>query len=706
MIPENIWSYNNNEGFFRKTFRIDEDIKTAYARIYVDTGYELWLNGRFVATVDEWVNTRDYNVRLFLCKGENTIAVHGLNHGGHRGLAFEISVNGKTLAVTDHSWKSCDEQKWGWQLPDYDDSRWAAPHVLDMSAAGAPQWTTRPGSDPERIVPALDCSMFFGGNIPKTCASPYYTAKAIDYTPDDKVLELMGHRYKEFTQTPHLPEIHIPKVISCTAVQNADGIVIAETSRYTGEEFVLDFGRETVGYLRMKIKSANSVSLRIHYAETLDAAMSEVPRDRLQNRMQSEEYRLFGGVHEFEARTRIGFRYARVEVFDTGAETVVSDFSLRTELYPVARRGDIECESEELNIIWQMGERTRRYCMHEWYFDDPTRDRFLWGGDARMEVLINYYTFGDTALFEYSWDSLASCQFECGGIPAVYGQGASMLWDYVAMYIIAFYDYYMYTGNTSFALKHIDTIVKATDYLASLADDTCLINIPANPLGKKWMVVLNNETGYDPFLNELYVRCLKTAQIFAEISGRNEKAKDYEAMYAKALDALVKSDYENRLFELHDDTEHCTIHYELAELDAKYGRIDKMLDRIYKYWRPMAECGADCMYEGMYGAIAPVAVRTDKTPNNTSYCHAWTGSPTVLMPLGFLGIKPIEPGFKKVAIKPNTGPLKYAKCVVPTPYGEIAVYAENDVIKYHLPQGVTAVINNIVTTGDGEIRIG
>ena len=106
MKPENLWGSNPNENFFRKTVHLMRTPKNAYARIYVDTGYELFINGRYVARVDEWCNTRDYNVRLFLNEGDNLIAVHALNHGGHRGLAFELAVDGESALASDGTWKT------------------------------------------------------------------------------------------------------------------------------------------------------------------------------------------------------------------------------------------------------------------------------------------------------------------------------------------------------------------------------------------------------------------------------------------------------------------------------------------------------------------------------------------------------------------------------------------------------------------------
>ena len=225
--------------------------------------------------------------------------------------------------------------------------------------------------------------------------------------------------------------------------------------------------------------------------ETLDEAMSEPSRDQNLNKMLREEYRVFGGVQEVESRMRVAFRYVRVEFYDAAAPVTASDFAVRTTLYPVSRRGYFACDDADLTKVWQMGERTQHFCMQEYYLDAPKRDRFMWTGDTRMQALVNYYTFADTKLFEFCWDELARTQYPGGGISSAYGEGCSMLWDYTAWYVIAYYDEYMYSGRADFALKNIDSIEKCVDYLMSLADESGMINVPKNPLGRLWMVVLN-----------------------------------------------------------------------------------------------------------------------------------------------------------------------------------------------------------------------
>ena len=102
VIP--IWGGCAGEAFFRRKFTLGENFSRAVVRIFADTGFELFLNGRPVAFVDEWNNTRDYDVTPFLQKGENLVAVHGLNHSGHRGFSFELCCGGRQVLVSDESW--------------------------------------------------------------------------------------------------------------------------------------------------------------------------------------------------------------------------------------------------------------------------------------------------------------------------------------------------------------------------------------------------------------------------------------------------------------------------------------------------------------------------------------------------------------------------------------------------------------------------
>ena len=692
MQLKNIWGSDKNENFFRKKIDLASAPQKAYARIYVDTGYELFINERFVASVDEWGNTRDYEVSKFLKSGSNIIAVHALNHAGHRGFAFELVSDGKSVLTTDGTWKTMPKERWGWYLNDFDDADLGFASVLDLSAAGEPQWHTLPGSEPDRIIPTLDCSQFFKGNIPKTCRSPYWQNSDLEYKYNDSVFEIMGEDYRDYICTPTLPDICADcDILHCDGTENTVPVKIKNTQRYTGPSFVVDFKGEVCGYFRMKLSSQRPLSFRLYYGETINEALSEPPRDVCQNRMLKEEFRLFEGETEFESRMRVAFRYVRVEFFDCGAKVVADGFSVRTRLYPVDKRGYFSCSDDELKKVWEMGEKTLHLCMQEYYLDAPKRDRFLWTGDARLESLINYHTFADTALFEFCWNELSRVQYENGAVPSAYGEGNSVLLDYVAWYVIAFYDYLMYVGNKEYVTEHKENIFRATDYLSSLCGENGLIFVPKNPLGRLWMVELNEFVGEDPYLNELYKRCLETSAIVAELASDNEAKDKYLSLLKNIEKPLGKLLSDNNLIKTFDESGHTQIQYELAECELLSGNITAMVDRIKKYWCSMISSGSDCLHECTIVTGKHTRIDSTDEPNPAySYCHGWTAAANILLPMGIAGVRPTDVGFKKVQICPTFDVLESFKCAVPTPYGEIALKYENGILRYCIPDGIDA----------------
>jgi hypothetical protein len=66
-----------------------------------------------------------------------------------------------------------------------------------------------------------------------------------------------------------------------------------------------------------------------------------------------------------------------------------------------------------------------------------------------------------------------------------------------------------------------------------------------------------------------------------------------------------------------------------------------------------------------------------KYKHNIGWTHAWSASPAHVIPRKLVGIEPIEPGFGKVRIRPQLGPLTEASMKLPTIRGDIVVKIEN-----------------------------
>jgi len=84
-----------------------------------------------------------------------------------------------------------------------------------------------------------------------------------------------------------------------------------------------------------------------------------------------------------------------------------------------------------------------------------------------------------------------------------------------------------------------------------------------------------------------------------------------------------------------------------------------------------------------------------KYKNNLDWNHAWGAAPANIIPRFILGVRPLEPGFKKVLIQPQPGPLERVSGIIPTPRGPVAISIRNNPegpmeMKLDIPPGMTA----------------
>ena len=213
-----IWGSIAKEAFLRRRFQLTERPRRAVLRIFSDTGYELFLNGRLVAVVDEWNNTRDYEVTPFLRAGENLAAVHVVNHSGHRGCSLELCCDGVVNLVSDGNWRASDCEKWGWILPEFDDRGWSGARIVPLRHAGLPQWRGHAGDHPERVIPCLQGSPFFVGEIPKAVDSPFFRMRNPAEEAPPELAGIVGDDYRHSWNDRPAPLAHV------VAYPQADGV--------------------------------------------------------------------------------------------------------------------------------------------------------------------------------------------------------------------------------------------------------------------------------------------------------------------------------------------------------------------------------------------------------------------------------------------------------------------------------------------------
>jgi len=154
--------------------------------------------------------------------------------------------------------------------------------------------------------------------------------------------------------------------------------------------FLLDLGREEVGFLQLRLESETAQRLLIAYGEHL--ADGSVPQ-RIDGRDFSVEYGTVPGENRYlNPFRRLGCRY--LEVF-CEHPIDLRQIGIRPTMYPVTVL-PFDAGSERRQQIYDTAVRTLRLCMHEHYEDCPWREQALYAMDSRNQMLFGYAAFGET----------------------------------------------------------------------------------------------------------------------------------------------------------------------------------------------------------------------------------------------------------------------------------------------------------------------
>lgn len=445
----------------------------------------------------------------------------------------------------------------------------------------------------------------------------------------------------------------------------------------------------------------------------------------------------------FNIRRR-AFRYLKIEIFLNPKPVTIKKICLHQSTYPVLNKGWFNSSDPLLNEIWRVGRYTLQVNMHQEYESCPRNEMLFFTGDGRIDGLIDYYAFGDGHLMKSS----LSMQYPPDAMGYVSDSNQEVsLWEYPAWRIICLYEYFLYKNDPEFIKQNYPLVCKIMDWYKEKMGPHCLIyQRPVNvPFGINEWTCGKHRLGYKTSLNCLFYKSLRDASVLAQSVGDRKNVKYFRALAEKVKRAInqylwseEKGAYSDFLYDyIPQDGNVLAIHFGVAdeqkskkiltlfkkrfwssygsplfdkemERDGnafgnkvisplmctyeaanhfEYGTAEDALDLIKRCWGTMLKKGARTFWEFTWN---------DPTSRWPIPAHAWSGGPTYLLPAYVLGIKPIEPGYRKVNIKPHLGNLSLVKGVVPTPFGLIAVkYKRVDSGKWRcifsIPKGVQYV---------------
>ena len=483
---------------------------------------------------------------------------------------------------------------------------------------------------------------------------------------------------------------------------------------------ILDFGKEIHGGLKIVISTvspARTPVFRVRFGESVSETCSELNTTTslvetgsnevmdLKNNTATNDHAMrdmeltcpYYGSIEIGST---GYRFVRLDLLTDDMLVNLKEVTAILRYRDIPYEGSFNCSDQRLNDIWMTGAYTVHLNMQEYIWDGIKRDRLIWLGDMHPETSTISYVFGEDESVYSSLD-LAVKQYP---LPNYFnGMSAYSMW-----YLIMQYDWYMHFGNIDFLRKHGDYIKGLVDLIDTKVDAEGndelgggrFLDWPSSP----------NEKGVHSGYRALIVWAMNDAAKLCRILGDEPQAKKAEAIVARLNQKIMPSNNLKQAEGLMaiaglksaEDAAKAILEggpkgfstfygYYMLQALAMDGKYAEALDIISKFWGGMLDLGATTFWEDFNLDWVDNVGRIDEfVPDGKkdihgdfgaycypgfrhSFCHGWASGPTAWMSQHVLGIEPLEPGCRKVSVKPHLGNLEWAEGTCPTPMGNIYV---------------------------------
>lgn len=509
--------------------------------------------------------------------------------------------------------------------------------------------------------------------------------------------------------------------------------------RKIGSSLLADFGKAAFSKLLLRLNSftGQSNSVTLHIGESLyEGIIDDMPDGKIRYRKyevdlnkgynrysvdfepdpMNTDPNLNGGALPVLMPEYIGevypFRYVQLD--DYYGPVLYNNITREVVQYPFNDgASSFECSDTVLNQVWDLCKHTIKATTFAGTYVDGDRERITYEGDVIINQLSHYATDYQYSIARNSLERLM----------------AHPTWptEWILGTMIIAYNDYLYTGDASFLEKYYEDLKLRTLWRFRDPDDYLLHS--GENITEPYL--LQSLRTHSPFLKDLIdwpaseqdnyaidecnasvnAFLYKSLSIFAQIAdivGNKHDAKHFSKMAAqthKTFNQLFMTD--SCLYKDNLEGDHKSLHANMYPL--VFGMVnDTCLQTVTDFvqQRKMAcsVMGAQFLLEALYdndmaeyatslmsdtssrswyemirrGSTMTTEAWNKEIKSNEDWSHAWGTAPANIITRKLMGIEPVEPGFAKVRIKPQTQGLDYASITTPTPRGPISVSIVNN----------------------------
>ncbi|WEK20412.1 MAG: family 78 glycoside hydrolase catalytic domain [Candidatus Pedobacter colombiensis] len=506
-------------------------------------------------------------------------------------------------------------------------------------------------------------------------------------------------------------------------------------------EQVIDFGQNLVGWVRIKARGTAGLVISLEHAEVLDKA-GNFYTDNLRSAKASATYVLSGkGEESFEPHfTFFGFRYVKVTGYPGPLRP--EDFTAVALYSDMKPTGTFECSNPLLNQLQHNISWSQRGNFVDVPTDCPQRDERLgWTGDAQVFSATAAFNFDVSRFFSKWLKDVAVDQRADGAVTAVVpdilgGFGGATGWGDVATVVP--WNMYMAYGDRKVLEEQYGSMKAWVGFMEK--NSTGGLWAKGYHFGD-WLSYRTTDDDPTDAITDKYLiaQCFfaHSAQLMintAKVLVKTEDISRYEALLARIKAAFVK-EYVTSSGRLMSNTQtayvlalqfnllpesmrasaagylvenirkynnHLTTGFlgtpYICHVLSRFGYKDVaytlLLQESYPSWLYPVKMGATTIWERWDG-IKPDG--SFQNPGMNSFNHYAYGAIGDWMYKNIAGIAPLEPGYKKILIRPQMGGgLTWAKGSYLSRYGRITVFWKLEstrvLMDVEVPPSTTAVV--------------
>lgn len=486
---------------------------------------------------------------------------------------------------------------------------------------------------------------------------------------------------------------------------------------------LLDFGKEIHGSLRVVVAQLSpgkkNIAVRLTFGESVSEALSKVGEKGATNDHSPRDFEtLLSNLSNVEYGTT-GFRFVRVELIEEGWVNLRSLVAVAKNAN-IEKKGYFRTNDELFNNIFDTAVYTCYLNLQDGViWDGIKRDRLVWAGDLNSEIMTAMYLYGSVEHIRNSLDLLRD------GTPE--HRWMNTIPTYSAWWVFNHITYYRFWDDEAYFLENIPRINSILRDLDLCVDEDGenfdRVGVEAHmPYYLDWPT-RDTSDAVPGSMSFLYLTAKAVLDLqmdgldreaAASLAKKLEKYVTFPVSMKQtiALQALCGNrdpEIKARLEEGGARGFSTFMSYILLKGLSLAGS-EKAVSIANEYYGAMLSRGATTFWEDFDMDWLAGSGRIDEEPKagekdihgdygkycylglRHSFCHGWASGVVGWAYEELLGLKILEPGYKKISVSPNLTELEWIDAKIPTPFGVLLISAkrgQEPVIT--LPDGVELV---------------